>query len=631
MPKKRRTAIRAAATPKKEAAPKHNPEDSDVEMPDAPVSPSNAEADQEEEEAEQEEDTDEQIAGQEPVEPTDEEAAQTPAQEQEQDQEPDREDAEGDDEQEPTVPSTPLPESGEPSRQDTPSRTPGRMSAIPPGPRRRRPGRPPKNRPPDWEAPEPSEPRDANAPPRKRGRGRPSAGGRWAKSRGGPSHVTQVPVDKEGNMMNVINDEVDLPEDPEGEQKVDKLGNLLGGREYRVRTFTILDRGERHYMLSTEPARCIGFRDSYLFFQKHKLLYKIIIDDDAKRNLIERDIIPHSYKGRAIGVVTARSVFREFGAKIIIGGRKVIDDYHAQAARERGDVEGELAVPEDILPGPGETYDRNRYVAWHGASSVYHSGAPSVPMPAGKVMDAKKKKVVVTGDNWMVEHARASSAFNSSLANFRREASKGVYDIHTNQMLYPKDMQPSYIRVERVAHEEESAAEKSKLIDSANRELQRLKLSAPDSPAINGVASEDSTHTGANSIAVDGDENSTPAPNATTADAKSASTTIFPPVASRVARHFAVQDVYYETPAYTALGSPGPNSSGHSNGLITIDPNNGNPVFNMDPEILKELPPDCREAYIDAAMKEFEWKRQFTHVGSDRGFTRPRMSYAYHQ
>jgi chromatin structure-remodeling complex protein RSC7 len=207
-------------------------------------------------------------------------------------------------------------------------------------------------------------------------------------------------------MMDVVNDEVDLPEDPEGETKVDKLGNLLGGREYRVRTFTILNRGERQYMLSTEPARCIGFRDSYLFFQKHKLLYKIIIDDDAKRDLIEREIIPHSYKGRAIGVVTARSVFREFGAKIVIGGRKVIDDYAAQAARERGDIEGELAVPEDRLPGPGETYDKNRYVAWHGASSVYHSGAPSVPMPSGKVVDPKKRKVVVTGDNWMIEHAR---------------------------------------------------------------------------------------------------------------------------------------------------------------------------------------------------------------------------------
>lgn len=329
--------------------------------------------------------------------------------EDEQDQGPD-DDGENTGQEEATAPSTPLPDSAEPSHQNTPSRTPGRVSAaITPGARRRRPGRPPKIRPPDWEAPEAGEARsDASAAPRRRGRGRPSAGGRWAKSRGGPSHVTQVPVDKEGNMMNVINDEVDLPEDPEGETKVDKMGNLLGGREYRVRTFTILDRGERQYMLSTEPARCIGFRDSYLFFQKHKLLYKIIIDDDAKRDLIQREIIPHSYKGRAIGVVTARSVFREFGAKIIIGGRKVIDDYGVKAARERGDVEGELAVPEDILPRPGEAYDRNRYVAWHGASSVYHSGAPSVPMPAGKAMEVRRKKVIVTGDNWMVEHSRAA-------------------------------------------------------------------------------------------------------------------------------------------------------------------------------------------------------------------------------
>lgn len=208
--------------------------------------------------------------------------------------------------------------------------------------------------------------------------------------------------------MNVVNDEVDLPEDPEGETKVDKLGHLQGGREYRVRTFTIRNRGDRLYMLSTEPARCIGFRDSYLFFQKHKLLFKIIIEDDEKYDLIDRKIIPHSYKGRAIGVVSARSVFREFGAKIVIGGRKVTDDYATKEARERGDIEGEIAVPDDVLPKSGEEYDRNRYVAWHGASAVYHSGVPSVPMPAGKVVDGKKKKVVVTNDNWMLEHARAA-------------------------------------------------------------------------------------------------------------------------------------------------------------------------------------------------------------------------------
>ena len=207
-------------------------------------------------------------------------------------------------------------------------------------------------------------------------------------------------------MANVRGDEVELPGDSEGETKVDKMGYLQNGREYRVRVFTIIGKGERLYMLSTEPARCIGFRDSYLFFQKHPTLFKIILDDEEKRDLIERNLIPHSYKGRAIGVVTARSVFREFGAKIVIGGRKIIDDYQATAARANGEVEGELAVPEDRLPDEGDSYDKNRFVAWHGASSVYHSGAPSVPVPNGKAGDGKKRKVVVTGVNWMFEHAQ---------------------------------------------------------------------------------------------------------------------------------------------------------------------------------------------------------------------------------
>ena len=307
-------------------------------------------------------------------------------------------------EEEPST-ATPGQDENPPPQDDTPMHSAGRVSAIP---RKRRIVRPPKNRPPDWDAPI-----DPNAPtpirvttPVKRRRGRPAAsGGRWARNRG-PSHITQLPVDKDGNVMQVIDDEVSVPGDPEGDTKVNKDGHLQDGREYRVRTFTLLNRGERLYMLSTEPARCIGFRDSYLFFQKHKLLYKIIIDDDAKRDLIERDVIPHSYKGRAIGVVTARSVFREFGAKIVVGGRKIIDDYNTKEARERGDVEGEIAVPEDKLPPPGEPYNRNQFVAWHGASSVYHNTAPTAPLPIGKAVDSKKRKVTVTGDNWMLEHAR---------------------------------------------------------------------------------------------------------------------------------------------------------------------------------------------------------------------------------
>lgn len=316
-----------------------------------------------------------------------------------QDQDPDEDAEENLEQEEEEIPVTEANESDSASPASTPAR--GRSTL----PRRRRAGRPPKTRNMDRITPDDS--RDAasdKGTPRKRGgwRGGPrgSGTGRWGK-RGGPSHASQTRADVE-------NDEVILPEDPEGETKVDKFGRLQGDREYRVRVFTIEGRGDRLYMLSTEPARCIGFRDSYLFFQKHPNLYKIILTEEAKRDLIERNLIPHSYKGRAIGVVTARAVFREFGAKIIIGGKKITDDYQVTLARANGDVEGELAVPEDQIPIAGTDYDRNRYVAWHGASSVYHSGIPSIPLQGVKGAEGKKRKVVVTRDNWMTEHAQAA-------------------------------------------------------------------------------------------------------------------------------------------------------------------------------------------------------------------------------
>ncbi|KAK5637120.1 hypothetical protein RRF57_012832 [Xylaria bambusicola] len=319
--------------------------------------------------------------------------------------------------------------------------------------RRRRLGRPPKNRPPDWDS-LPIEPpqRDPNDPPRRRGRG----GWRGRGGRKGASfQPTQQAIDKEGNVMDIVDDELALPEDPEGETKVDKMGHLQDGREYRCRTFTIAGRGERLYMLSTEPARCVGFRDSYLFFTKHKRLYKIIVDDEEKRDMIDRSIIPHSYKGRAIGVVTARSVFREFGALIVVGGKRIIDDYEVTKARNEGVVEGEIADPNDRFI-VGEAYNKNQYVAWHGASAVYHSGAPSQPAQSGKV-DIKKRRVNVNDVNWQLEHAREASRFNAELAAVRRQNLAGVYDVHTNLMQYPAIMQPTHARIEQVIESSKSA------------------------------------------------------------------------------------------------------------------------------------------------------------------------------
>ncbi|KAJ5130766.1 Chromatin-remodelling complex RSC SWI/SNF subunit Rsc7/Swp82 [Penicillium bovifimosum] len=585
MPRKLRAAAQAAAKSMKNVP--TLPDGSDEEMLDAPSShPSSPEPEPAPEpEASPEKDHDDQPEPEPEAESTEAQTGETPAT-------PKPEEELG--------VSTPAEDSILPDTDNTPSYGPGRPSLPPRG--KRRLGRPPKNPRPEWDPANGEEPPRVTTPVKRR-RGRPAAsGGRWARNRG-PSHLTQVPVDKEGNMMDVINDEVSIPPDPIGATKVDENGHLQGGREYRVRTFKILGRGDRLYMLSTEPARCIGFRDSYLFFQKHKMLYKIIIDDEAKRDLIERDLIPHSYKGRAIGVVTARSVFREFGAKIIVGGKKITDDYDEAAARERGDVEGELAVPEDRLPGPGEEYNRNQYVAWHGASSVYHTNAPSVPLVGGKPVDTKRRRVPVTDDNWQLEHARSASAYNSKLAEARRANLNGVYDVHTNTMQYPKIMQPTHARWERV----------------------------PPAPA----ATAGELATDLNSLNFDnrgsqsGTENKNPdetqeSPETATAEASAASSTnTFKPVPAHMHNRYLVQDIIYESPRIPTWASPVLMAT-----CSTLAPPT-HPEF-MTPEIIALLPPECKEALIDAAAHEIEWKNRWSTETQDGERTQPTKSYAWY-
>ncbi|KAI9836475.1 MAG: hypothetical protein M1837_003381 [Sclerophora amabilis] len=461
-----------------------------------------------------------------------------------------------------------------------------------PFPRRRRLGRPPKNKPPDWglgldDTPGGDQGSETGTPFKRR-RGRPpTGGGRWGKAKGGPSHATQVPIDKEGNMMDVIDDEVALPEDAEGETKVDKMGRLQGDREYRCRTFTLLDRGDRLYMLSTEPARCIGFRDSYLFFQKHKQLYKIIIDENEKRDLILRDLIPHSYKGRAIGVVTARSVFREFGARIVVGGKKIVDDYQVQAARENGDVEGDVADPSDKLPKVGEVYNKNQYVAWHGASSVYHSGAPSVPLPNGKAVEGKKRKVIITDVNWMFEHSREASRFNTSLTSSRRYNLQGIYDPHTNVMQFPQITQPTHARWEQISSPDHVPSSKEK------------------TAAINGVA-ETHTHVtkGSSALATNGTD-----AHSISTDTQNPTETILTDIAPIYPRNFLITDTHFIAPPISGLGVPGPDGDEFDLGHGGLD--------DIASDVIAELPPDCLKAFRAAREQERLWKTSWRAEGDD--------------
>ncbi|XWW92987.1 hypothetical protein V2A60_000915 [Cordyceps javanica] len=128
-----------------------------------------------------------------------------------------------------------------------------------------------------------------------------------------------------------------------GEKKVMANGQLLGNRTYRCRTFLVPNRGDKLFMLATECARVLSYRDSYLLFNKNRSLFKIIASQAEKDDLVQQEILPFSYRSRQIAIVTARSMFRQFGSRVIDNGRRVRDDYWETKARKQGFTENDLA------------------------------------------------------------------------------------------------------------------------------------------------------------------------------------------------------------------------------------------------------------------------------------------------
>lgn len=166
--------------------------------------------------------------------------------------------------------------------------------------------------------------------------------------------------------------------DEAGEKKVMPNGQLYGGREYRCRTFLVPGRGDKLFMLATECARVLGYRDSYLLFNKNRSLYKIIASQAEKDDLVSQEILPFSYRSRQIAIVTARSMFRQFGSRVIVNGRRVRDDYWETKARKQGFTEQDLAG--EKRPGAA----RAREAA--AAAEAGLTGPPMMGTPSGELV-----------------------------------------------------------------------------------------------------------------------------------------------------------------------------------------------------------------------------------------------------
>lgn len=194
-------------------------------------------------------------------------------------------------------------------------------------------------------------------------------------------------------------------------------------------------------------------------------------------------------------------------------------------------------------------------------------------------------------------------------------------------MQYPKIMQPTHARWERVPPPDPRVA--SRLAQG----LSSLSLANNEDDNSNNNNNEPQPEE-TNSENPDNTEQNENAPEDTTANTEKQPTnppaSPFPTVPVPLSRRFAIHDIHYETPPSSNLGIPGPDGDVHdlgTNGLISMA-NPRYPEF-VGPDVLAELPPECKKALLDSAAREWEWKSKWGSEDVDTSRTKPLKSYAW--
>jgi len=193
------------------------------------------------------------------------------------------------------------------------------------------------------------------------------------------------------------------------------------------------------FMLATEVARLTGYRDSYLFFLRNRTLRKVVTTQTEKEDLISQEVIPFSYRSRQISVVTARSVFVQFGHRVIVNGQRIRDDYYEERARK--DHHAEMQVHEGrelrhqaAVAAANAAMGTNSHLP-PPAPIALSSSAPHSDLTRPRDYPLPKARPPITGAPWhehyqpltatlMLEKAQAVMRYNSLIAGERKGREK---------------------------------------------------------------------------------------------------------------------------------------------------------------------------------------------------------------
>ncbi|KAI0634279.1 chromatin remodelling complex Rsc7/Swp82 subunit-domain-containing protein [Trametes polyzona] len=267
----------------------------------------------------------------------------------------------------------------------------------------------------------------------------------------------------QGKIYIMDGDEYVTEDDPKGDTKIDKNGDLLGGRKFKAQTFVLPNRHpERKYMLAIDAARTSGFRDSLYYFRRNPLALKQNATQWEKEYLIEQGKLGSHLKTRSVTLVTARSAYKLHGAKMLVGGRWVVDDYYEDKALEEitakglkpGDLVGELQDPSAmneaaaLAAGAGSAAQAGKSDRSGAVLGMYRAGGPTTifggsgwgPYSDGPLNAVRKSYLTREGvneENWMYVAAERTLEATGDWARLRQENLKlagGIYgDVLENE------------------------------------------------------------------------------------------------------------------------------------------------------------------------------------------------------
>jgi hypothetical protein len=222
-------------------------------------------------------------------------------------------------------------------------------------------------------------------------------------------------------------------------------------------------------MFSKDPAALLGYRDSFVFLKRNPSLVKVHINNVEKGYLVDSRQLRSSFRTREISVVTARSVFKQFGHRVIRKGRKGRDDYfYTEEVNEPEEdiMYGNVSKRFNMMNNNNNNYNikaamptthintintttniSNPNINTNTASISFSSNnnVQSVATMGKNSLQYEKSTNPTNDLNWIHCAAVTARQFNSSLFSYR-QSNPTSYDMLTNvyqismnkQMFYPE-------------------------------------------------------------------------------------------------------------------------------------------------------------------------------------------------